>query len=155
MKYIIRALKYFVYISIIVTIILCILVALKMVSPDINVMFRNGWKSVGLIALMFLTVSAIYPKFGYVNRGVRILGEYSQVRDGIVSFMEEHGYELETEQGENLTFRLRNKFNRATRSWEDRITFTRDLAGFYMEGISKDVARLASGLEFKFQNPET
>ena len=155
MKYIIRSLKYFIYISVIVTLILCVLVALKLVSPDIDVMFRNGWKSVGLIAIMFLAVSAIYPKFGYANRGVRILGEYSQIRDGIVSFMEDHGYELETEQGENMTFRLRNKFNRATRTWEDRITLTRDLAGFYMEGISKDVARLASGLEFKFRNPET
>ena len=155
MKYLIRALKYFVYISLIVTIILCILVALKLVSPDINIMFRNGWKSVGFIALMFLAVSALYPKFGYVKRGVRILGEYSQVRDGVVSFMEDHGYQLESEQGENLTFRLRNKFYRATRTWEDRITLTRDMAGFYMEGISKDVARLASGLEFKFRNPET
>ena len=116
MKYIIRALKYFVYISLIVTIILCILVALKMVSPDINIMFRNGWKSVGFIALMFLAVSALYPRFGYVKRGVRILGEYSQIRDGIVSYMEDHGYQLETEEGENMTFRLRNKFYRATRT---------------------------------------
>ena len=69
--------------------------------------------------------------------------------------MEERGYELETEEGENMTFRLRNKFNRAARTWEDRITLTRELAGFYMEGISKDVARLASALEFKFRNPET
>ena len=43
MKYIVRALKYFVYISLIVTIILAVLVALKLVSSDINVMFRNGW----------------------------------------------------------------------------------------------------------------
>lgn len=155
MKYIVRALKYFVYISLIVTIIMLILVALKLVSPDVNVMFREGWGSILKIALMFLAVSAIYPKFGYAKRGVRITGSYSEIRDGVVAFMEERGYELETEEGENMTFRLRNKFNRAARTWEDRITLTRELAGFYMEGISKDVARLASGLEFKFRNPET
>ena len=155
MKYNIRSLKYFVYICLIVTLILCILVALKLVSPNIDIMFRNGWKSVGFIALMFLAVSLLYPRFGYTKRGVRILGEYSEIRNGIVSYMEDHGYQLETEEGENMTFRLRNKFYRATRTWEDRITFTRELAGFYMEGISKDVARLASGLEFKFRNPET
>ncbi|MBP5335135.1 MAG: hypothetical protein J6Y61_05025 [Bacteroidales bacterium] len=155
MKYIVRALKYFVYISLIVTVILLILMALKLVSPDINVMFRNGWGSVLQIAIMFLAVSAIYPKFGYAKRGVRIPGSYSEIRDKVVSFMEERGYELETEEGENLTFRLRNRFNRAARTWEDRITLTRELAGFYMEGISKDVARLASAMEFKFQNPET
>lgn len=155
MKYIVRALKYFVYISLIVTVIMLILVALKLVSPDVNVMFREGWGSILKIALMFLAVSAIYPKFGYAKRGVRITGSYSEIRDGVVAFMEERGYELETEEGENMTFRLRNKFNRAARTWEDRITLTRELAGFYMEGISKDVARLASGLEFKFRNPET
>jgi hypothetical protein len=155
MKYIVRALKYFVYISLIVTIIMLILVALKLVSPDVNVMFREGWGSILKIAVMFLAVSAIYPKFGYAKRGVRITGSYSEIRDGVVAFMEERGYELETEEGENMTFRLRNKFNRAARTWEDRITLTRELAGFYMEGISKDVARLASGLEFKFRNPET
>ncbi len=155
MKYIVRALKYFVYISLIVTIIMLILVALKLVSPDVNVMFREGWGSILKIAVMFLAVSAIYPKFGYTKRGVRITGSYSEIRDGVVAFMEERGYELETEEGENMTFRLRNKFNRAARTWEDRITLTRELAGFYMEGISKDVARLASGLEFKFRNPET
>ena len=155
MKYIVRALKYFVYISLIVTAIMLILVALKLVSPDVNVMFREGWGSILKIAVMFLAVSAIYPKFGYAKRGVRITGSYSEIRDGVVAFMEERGYELETEEGENMTFRLRNKFNRAARTWEDRITLTRELAGFYMEGISKDVARLASGLEFKFRNPET
>ena len=155
MKYIVRALKYFVYISLIVTVIMLILVALKLVSPDVNVMFREGWGSILKIAVMFLAVSAIYPKFGYAKRGVRITGSYSETRDGVVAFMEERGYELETEEGENMTFRLRNKFNRAARTWEDRITLTRELAGFYMEGISKDVARLASGLEFKFRNPET
>ncbi|MBO4844384.1 MAG: hypothetical protein J5490_07390 [Bacteroidales bacterium] len=155
MKYIVRALKYFVYISLIVTVIMLILVALKLVSPDVNVMFREGWGSILKIAVMFLAVSAIYPKFGYAKRGVRITGSYSEIRDGVVAFMEERGYELETEEGENMTFRLRNKFNRAARTWEDRITLTRELAGFYMEGISKDVARLASGLEFKFRNPET
>ena len=155
MKYIIRALKYFVYISLIVTLILAVLVGLKLVSSDINVMFRNGWRSVLQIELMFLAVSFIYPRFGYTKRGVRVPGSYSEIRDKVVSFMEERGYELETEEGENLTFRLRNRFNRATRTWEDRITLTRELAGFYMEGISKDVARLASAMEFKFQNPET
>ena len=155
MKYVIRALKYFVYISVIVTIILAVLVAFRLVSPDINVMFRNGWGSVLQIAIMFLAVSAIYPKFGYTKRGVRIPGAYSEIRDGVVSFMEERGYCLEKEEGEDMTFRLRNKFYRATRTWEDRVTLTRELAGFYMEGITKDVNRLASALEFKFQNPET
>lgn len=154
MKYIIRALKYFLYISVLVTVILLVLVALKLVSSDINVMFREGWGSVAKIAIMFLAVSALYPRFGYTKRGAVVPGEYKEIRQGVVDFMKDRGYELESEEGENLTFRLRNKFNRATRIWEDRVTFTRDYAGFYIEGISKDVARIASGLEYKFKNPE-
>lgn len=154
MKYLTRALKYFIYVSVMVTLILLALVALKLVSPDVNIMFRNGWSSVIMIALAFLAISAIYPKFGYTRRGVIVPGEYSEIRKGVIDFMESHGYQLENEDGENLTFRLRNKFNRLTRTWEDRITLTREMAGFYMEGLSRDVSRLVPGLEYKFRNPE-
>ena len=46
MKYIVRALKYFAYITLLMVLLLAVLVALGMVSSDVDVMFRNGWKSV-------------------------------------------------------------------------------------------------------------
>jgi len=153
MRYVIRAVKYFIYISVIVIILMAILVMLGYVSSDIDVMFRNGWKSVGLIAAMFAAVSAFYPRFGYTRRTVNAAGEFKELRGPVVSFMEDHGYRLEKEEGEDMSFRRNSTWIRIVRVGEDRISVTRCLGGFELEGPSKDVMPLASGLEFKFQNP--
>ena len=61
MKYIVRAVKYFIYICVLVSIILLVMVLAHFVSSDINVMFKEGWKSVAKIALVFAGIAAIYP----------------------------------------------------------------------------------------------
>lgn len=151
MKYLIRVVKYFIYIVVILALILWILSLLKVVEGDIGKMFRNGYDSLWQLGLAFLAVAAIYPKFGYTRRGVVIPGAYSEIRPGIVEYMENRGYRLESEENENLSFRLVSPIGRLTRTWEDRITMTRDLPGFYLEGRTKDVVRIASGLEYKFR----
>ena len=50
MRYVIRAVKYFVQVSLTMAIILLILMAAGLISTDINVAFQNGWRSVGIIA---------------------------------------------------------------------------------------------------------
>lgn len=154
MKYIVRALKYFVYICVIMTLILGALILLKVVDADVSKLFRNGYDSLWQIALMFFAVSMFYPKFGYCRRSVIVPGEYSEVRGGLMDCMKDLGYELENENGENPAFRLCSTFGRITRTWEDRVTFTRELPGFYVEGRAKDVARIISALEYKFRERE-
>ena len=36
--------------------------------------------------------------------------------------------------------------------WEDRITMTKEPGGFVVEGLRRDIVRLISFLEFKFNN---
>ncbi len=151
MRYVIRAVKYFLYIVVLVTLILTVLALSGFVSSDINVMFRNGWKSVWLILAVFAFVSAFYPRFGYGRRQVHITGEYSQIRQGVIDFMTEHGYRLEKELGEDLFFRSTSAARRIARVWEDRITLERCLGGFVLEGPAKDIVRLAGGLDYRFR----
>ena len=66
--------------------------------------------------------------------------------------MENRGYRLESENGENMTFRNRSILNRITRMMEDRITFTRTLGGFELEGLRKDTIRVIYGLENALRN---
>lgn len=150
MKYVIRAAKYFVYITLIVAIVLTILVMLGLVSPDIEKMFRNGYDSLWQIGLVFMAIAAFYPRFGFGSRGARVPGSYEEVRDRVVDFMEDRGYRLESEDSENMTFRLRSPIMRATRMFEDRVTMTRELPGFMLEGPTKDITRLVYGLETRF-----
>ena len=155
MKYIVRAVKYFIYICVLVTIILSVLVLAHFVSSDINVMFKEGWKSVAKIALVFAGIAAIYPLFGYRKLLAGVLGELGGLRDGVVKCMEERGYRLESEDGETMKFRSRSVLNRIFRVWEDRITITKTLGGFEVEGLSRDAARIVPALEYRFRNPDS
>lgn len=154
MKYILRALRYFVFICLVMTLVLVVLAWLKIIDSDINTMFRNGYDSIWQIALMFLVVSFIYPRIGYIRKGVVIPGEYSGIRDGVVDYMEEKGYVLAREENENLVFHLRKPIARIFRKSDDTVTMTRDIAGFYVEGAAKDIVRIAAGLEHRFNGSE-
>ena len=50
-----------------------------------------------------------------------------------------------------MTFRLRSKFSALFKMFEDRITMTRELGGFEVEGLTKEVVRIVGGLEYKFR----
>lgn len=152
MKYLLRALKYFVYICLLCGIVLTILVLMHAVSSDINVMFDQGWVSVGKIALMFAAVAAIYPLFGYKKSTASAPGEYSELRDGVVRCMEERGYTLESEAGETMTFRSRSVANRIFRMGEDRITVSKCFGGFEVEGLSRDIVRIVYALQYKLRD---
>ena len=154
MKYFIRAVKYFFYFTFLFVIIMTALVLIGAVKADVSLMFRGGYKSLWQIALLFAFVSAFYPRFGFIKRSAIINGGYSDIRGGIIEYMESRGYRLESEDGENLTFRLRSKFSAMFKMFEDRITMTRELGGYEVEGLTKDVVRLVGGLEYKFRVPD-
>lgn len=149
MKYVIRAVKYFIQISVTMSLILAILMLAGLVSSDINVAFRDGWKSVGLILGMFAVVSAVYPRFGYGRRSINAKGEPSEHTQTIKDAMHQRGYELEKELPDGtMCFRLRSIAARIARVWEDRITISPELGGFSAEGLSRDLARVASNLNY-------
>lgn len=147
MKYIIRSIKYFLYLAFILIVVLYAMVAFKFTDGNIQTMFRNGYDSLWQIAGILAIFAATYPKFGYCTRKVIVGGSYSELRDAVVSVMERHKYRLEKEEGENMTFRLKSPVARIARVAEDRITLTRDISGFEIEGLTRDVVRLIQELE--------
>lgn len=154
MRYFLRAIKYFITISVLLALIMVVLAWLKVIPSNPELMFRGGWKSVLEIAVLFAVLSAIYPKFGYCKRDADIAGEYSEIRQGVIEYMNGRGYDLENEDGENMIFRSRSAYTRIIKMGEDKVTLTRKLGGFTLEGISKEVNRLASGLEYKFRSDD-
>jgi translation initiation factor IF-1 len=151
MKYFVRSVKYFFYFTFLFVVIMAALVLIGVVKPDVSLMFRDGYKSLWQIALLFAFVSAFYPRFGFIKRSAIINGEFSDIRGGIIEYMEARGYRLESENGENMTFRLRSKFRALVKMMEDRITMTREMGGFEVEGLTKEVVRIVGGLEYKFR----
>lgn len=154
MQYFLRALKYYISLIILLAVILAVLAWLNVIPSDPALMFRGGWKSVWEILLLLAVFSAFYPRLGYVKRDANIPGEYSQIRDGVIEYMSDHGYRLMKEENENMYFCLRSTFSRIMKMGEDKLSMTRRLGGFQLEGISKEVNRIVSGLEYKFRQTD-
>ena len=151
MTYLRRALKYFIQVTLILAIILVILMALGMVSWDMNVAFQHGWKSVWWILAAFAAMSLAYPFFGYQKRKINVVGDPADYKDGLVEALSTRGYVLEDDTDGVLKFRLSSPVNRAARMWEDRVTLTPVLGGYQAEGLSRDLVRVVSSIEQRFR----
>ena len=147
MKYIIRALKYFCYLIIFLTLIILALVLTGFVEADLSKMFVNGYDSLWQIALIMLVFALLYPRLGYGTRTAHIFGSPEELRGDVVPVMERLGYRLEKEDGTGWTFRRRSPVSRALKMWEDRITLSVTDAGVKAEGLTRDLARVISALE--------
>lgn len=154
MKYLVRSVKYFFYLAFILVLVVFALVQFKIVDADLSTMFVNGYDSYWQIALMLAVFSSLYPKWGFSTRKAYINGSFEELKDGIVEVMENHGYVLENSEGEDMTFRKRSGLSKALKVWEDRITFSREIAGYRLEGLTRDLPRLVAALENKFSPDE-
>lgn len=155
MKYLVRSLKYFVYLTIILVLIILILVKLRLANSDLSEMFVNGYDSLWQIALIIAAFSAVYPKFGFSSRNARLAGSDAEIRPGVTEVMEDHGYRLEKEEEGKMSFIKRAPLSRALKMWEDRITLIRTIDGYSVEGLTKDIVRIISALEYRYRNTES
>lgn len=151
MKYLVRAIKYFAYLAIILCIFIILLSVFGLVGRSLDEIFKDGSQSLLKIGGILVIFAALYPRLGFGTRKVFIPGAYGEIRGGVVDVMHDRGYVLEAEEGENLKFRLRSPVMRVFRMLEDRITFTRTATGFDLEGPTKDLVRVANALEYKFR----
>ena len=154
MKHIRRAVKYFIQVVVIFTVIIGALMLLGLVSSDVNVAFRNGWHSIGYIAGVFFVVSLVYPFFGYTKRTIRAKGEPSDIRKAVEESMQQRGYVFEKEEGGSMKYRLASPVARGFRLWEDTITITPSLGVIEAEGLTRDLARVAMSLDHKLNSYE-
>ena len=147
MKYIIRSLKYFCYLLILLVIIILALVLTGFVEADLSKMFINGYDSLWQIALVMFVFALMYPRFGFSKRTAHIYGSPEELRPDIMKVMEDLGYRLESEADGKFCFLRRSGLSRALKMWEDRITISPSGAGLEIEGLTRDLSRIVSGLE--------
>lgn len=155
-KRVVRSVKYFFIFIILASLFVCILVPLTphhtyehifATSPeDTNALFNYGswWK----MLLMFGLIAAVYPGLTFVRKEVMIEGDFEDHRDKIMKEFEQAGYEKTDEDAERLTFRIKNKFTRFMRAYEDAVTITKGEAPLILSGNRKDILRLASRIEY-------
>ena len=147
MKYFIRALKYYAYLLILLVLIVVVLVLTGFVEADLSKMFVNGYDSLWQIALIMLAFALLYPRFGFSKRTAHIYGSPEELRPNILKVMEGLGYRLEGEEDGKFRVLRRSGLSRALKMWEDRITLMPLGAGMEVEGLTRDLSRVVSGLE--------
>ena len=147
MKYLIRSVKYFCYLIILLALIILALVLTGFVEADLSKMFVNGYDSLWQIALIMLVFALIYPRFGFSKRTAHVYGSPEELRPDVMKVMEGLGYRLECEKDGGYQFLRRSGLSRALKMWEDRITMTTGGAGLEVEGLTRDLARIVSALE--------
>ena len=151
MRYFIRSVKYFVQLMVILALIIAVLVLAKIVPGDISKVFVNGYDSLWQIALLMAAFAAIYPRFGYARRQAVVPGSDEEALPVLDSVMRAHGYEKEQRTDGKLCYRKKAVGDRLTRLWEDRITASRCVTGYELEGIGRDVIRILNALRDREQ----
>ncbi len=151
MRYFIRSVKYFVQLMVILALIIAVLVLAKIVPGDISKIFVNGYDSLWQIALLMAAFAAIYPRFGYARRQAVVPGSDEEALPVLDSAMRAHGYEKEQRTDGKLCYRKKAVGDRLTRLWEDRITASRCVTGYELEGIGRDVIRILNALRDREQ----
>ena len=153
MKYLVRSIKYFFYFAFFTTLVLFALVFLNMADSNLESNFAGGSADFLKIGLFYAAVAAVYPKLAFINRKLYIDAS-ADMQAELILFFQDYRYVLESQTEDNMTFRIKGVGPRLIKMCEDRITITRTLDGYYMEGLRKDVLRFASGIEYRFHNPE-
>lgn len=149
MQYFIRSIKYFFYFSILTTLIILSLVLIGAVEGDINTIFRGGYDALWKIAILFAIIAAVYPRLGFIRRRLYADGEWEHVRNVAAGYLGEHRYMIESEKEGSISFRCKGIASRISKMYEDRIILSKTEDGYVMEGLRKDVIRLAAGLEHR------
>ena len=154
MKYIIRSLKYFVYLTIILILFVAAIYLITAKGAPLESMLKDGYNSLWKMALIVLAFAAVYPSFGYGKRNLRAKGAADEIIPTIEKTMGEKGYILVSrDHQDNLVFRKASTLARITAMFEDKVYFTRNLGGYEMEGRLKEIVRLDSALYELFQEP--
>lgn len=154
MKYIIRSIKYFFYFAFLTTALVTVLVLIGAVEGNIEAIFDGGYTALWKMAAFFAVVAAVYPSLAFIKRDIPAKGEFQTLKDDIKEYMTDHRYELESETDNALTFRVKGIAGKLAKMYEDRVTVTSAFGGVQIDGLRKDVIRLAAGLDARLNRAE-
>lgn len=152
MKYLLRSVKYFISFSALFFLVVVVLVlttegaTLSSVFAPETGMFKEG--SLPKIIALFIAVAAFYPFLSYVKKEVFITGTYEENEETIQKVFENYGYELICQDSMTATYRIRSKFTRFMRMYEDAVIITKGESPLILSGYRRDIFKLASGIQY-------
>ena len=147
-KHLIRSVKYFFYIAIFFSLLVTIMFYTSDVPEGTTVLdlFKEGswWK----ILLFFIAFAGVYPFVGYQKKQIYTAENLSTKKKEIITLFENANFVLESDNGKTMVFRLRNKFLRLMRTYEDAITIDYTETPATISGLRKDTLRFSRSIEY-------
>ncbi|MCL1973517.1 MAG: hypothetical protein FWG54_01710 [Bacteroidetes bacterium] len=148
-NYLIRFVKYFVYLCILIAIML----ALVFYLSDHRGEYRHFWELIPTynfwqMGLFLFVFAAIYPIISYVDRKVYLNRSFDLDKDLLINVLLNANYQIESDNDYRLVFRHKNAFTRFMRLYEDKITLDYSDNPIVLNGLRRDVYRFARTMEY-------
>lgn len=145
-KYLIRVLKYMVYLAVVFFLIIAIFSVMSKSEFSYQSLFRPG-TGIQMIVFFFV-ISFIYPIFGFVKKPVYLNHSFIEERAKIIEVFTNSRYKQVGETDTTLTFRHTSTLIRVMRMFEDDITVDFSDNPITLDGQRKDVYRIVRTIEW-------
>lgn len=86
--------------------------------------------------------------FGYAKKKVYLNNGFENDREKILEIFKNSKYSVDSETGESIVFKHNSAFLRIVRMYEDKITVSKIDNPIVIEGLRKDVYRIARTIEW-------
>lgn len=147
MKYFIRSLKYFVYLSVLCIVLIALMLATGTAAMDLEqtlyAMIHTD--RYAMLLAVILVLAALYPKFGFVVR--KIEGDTVENREQIINAFRSSGFILHDEQDGVMSFRAEGLLLKLRLMGEDEIKVSQYGQWILLDGIRRGVVRVQLRLE--------
>jgi len=150
MRYLIRALKYLVYFTIIFFVMVGIIYLFssqKAAGLSFVDLFKEG--SLPKIAIFFVIVAAIYPFLSFQKKELYLNGPFTNYADLVDEIMKSQGYVLAKREEGCVTYIKEGAYARLSRMYEDQVTFLTADNPVIVEGYRKDLMRILSAINYR------
>ncbi len=150
-KYLLRVVKYIVFYAILIFLML-IIVYFTSSNKDISFweLIRPG--SQQNLIILIVAFSVVYPFIGFIKQKIYTNSPFDQDKDAIVRIFTESGFIQASDNDGKLVFKAKRISMRIFRVFEDKITLDYTDNPLVMEGMRRDVQRIARHMEHHFRS---
>jgi len=151
-RYLIRFVKYIIYLSLLASILLALVFYLSDHGD-----YRYFWELIPAsnqwyMALFLLAFAAINPFISYVDRKVYLNQTFSHDREQLIDVILKANYQIKSDSQNQLVFRHKNPLTRFIRMYEDTIILDYSDNPIVLKGQRRDIDRFARSMEFIIKN---
>jgi hypothetical protein len=150
-KYLLRVVKYIIFYAILIFL---MLVVVYFTSSNQEITFweliRPGQQT--NLIILIVAFSVVYPFIGFTKQKIYTNGPFDQDKDAVVRIFTESGFIQASDNDGKLVFKAKRITMRIFRVFEDKVTLDYTDNPLVMEGMRRDVQRIARHMEHYFRS---